>query len=102
MSASINLVEQEVAIGTIHEMPDDLKDTLLSNSDVLEKWNKLTPLARNEWTCYVTIPKKQETRDEHLVRLCEDIRKSKKRPCCWPGCPHHRPDAAKWFSKPKY
>jgi hypothetical protein len=21
----------------------------------------------------------------------------KKRPCCWPGCPHRRPSAQKWF-----
>jgi uncharacterized protein YdeI (YjbR/CyaY-like superfamily) len=78
-------------------MPDDLRDTLLANKDVLEKWNKLTPLARNEWICYVTIPKKKETRDNHLVRLCEDIEAGEKRPCCWPGCPHHRPNASKWF-----
>jgi len=45
---------------------------------VLEKWNKLTPLARNEWICYVTIPKKIEIRNEHLVRVCEDIRGGQK------------------------
>jgi hypothetical protein len=43
------------------------------------KWNNLTPLARNEWICWVTIVKKSQTREEHLVRLEEDILKDKKR-----------------------
>lgn len=90
----------QIATGTIHELNEELTNTLLKNPDVLELWNGLTPLARNEWICYITIPKKPETKISRLVRLCEDIRSGEKRPCCWPGCPHHRPDAAKWFKKP--
>lgn len=86
-------------IGKLHTEPKDLKETLTKNSQVLEIWNTLTPLARNEWICYVTIVKKAETRQEHLVRLQTDLLKGKKRPCCWPGCPHRRPSAAKWFGK---
>lgn len=86
-------------IGKLHTEPKDLSETLTKNSQVLEIWNTLTPLARNEWICYVTIVKKAETRQEHLVRLQTDLLKGKKRPCCWPGCPHRRPSAAKWFSK---
>jgi hypothetical protein len=56
---SLSAHTPEIATGTIHEMPDDLRDTLIANSDVLEKWNKLTLLDRNERICYVTIPKKQ-------------------------------------------
>jgi uncharacterized protein YdeI (YjbR/CyaY-like superfamily) len=74
--------------GVVHEVPEDLKETFLVNTDLLEKWNKLTPLARNEWICWVTIVKKSETRKEHILRLSEDLLKGKKRPCCWPGCPH--------------
>lgn len=82
--------EKVIATGVVHEVPDDLKNTLITKSGVLEKWNSLTPLARNEWICWVTIVKKAETRKEHLIRLCEDLLKGKKRPCCWPGCPHRR------------
>jgi uncharacterized protein YdeI (YjbR/CyaY-like superfamily) len=89
--------ENKIGTGIIHNIPTDLKEVLASHSDVLEKWNKLTPLARNEWICWVTIVKKPETRQEHLVRLQEDILKGKKRPCCWPGCPHRRESAKKWF-----
>jgi hypothetical protein len=87
-------------IGTsfFHKVPKDLQEVLKSNHDVFQLWNKLTPLARNEWVCWVTMVKKEETRQEHLKRFCEDLRKGKRRPCCWPGCPHRRPSAKKWFT----
>ena len=74
-----------------------VEKTLIAHPEVLEKWNNLTPLARNEWICWVTIVKKPETRIQHLDRLCEDLKAGKKRPCCWPGCPHRRESAKKWF-----
>lgn len=90
-----------ISSGTFHRVPSDLRKVLQSHKDVLELWNKLTPLARNEWICWVTIVKKKETRAEHLVRLCDELRAGKRRPCCWPGCPHRRPSAQKWFGKRK-
>lgn len=81
----------------MHSVPKDLKEILAKHPKVWEIWNTLTPLARNEWICYVMIVKKKETRQAHLVRLRTDLLKGKKRPCCWPGCPHRRPSAAKWF-----
>lgn len=86
---------------SLHRMTSDIQAVLNKNKDVADIWNTLTPLSKNEWICWVTIVKKKETRKEHLVRLCEDIRRGKRRPCCWPGCPHRRPNAAKWFSKKK-
>lgn len=83
----------------MHRLPKDMRAVLDKNPDVAKTWETLTPLARNEWICWVTIVKKAETRKEHLVRLCEDIRRGKRRPCCWPGCPHRRPNAQKWFKK---
>jgi len=91
------MVKSKITTGVVHEVPKDLEETLNSNPDVLEKWNSLTPLARNEWICWTTIVKKPETRKEHIKRLCEDLLKGKRRPCCWPGCPHRRPNAQKWF-----
>mgnify|MGYP002345634235 FL=1 len=73
-----------------HTPPPDLQKILTSHKDILELWNSLTPIARNEWICWITIVKKEETRREHLTRLCEDLRKGKRRPCCWPGCPHRK------------
>lgn len=83
----------------MHNVPKDLKAVLDQTPRLKDLWNKLTPLARNEWICYITIVKKPETRKEHILRLQSDLVKGKKRPCCWPGCPHRRPNAMKWFSK---
>lgn len=83
--------------GVVHTVPDDLKEVLTSSTELLEKWNKLTALMRNEWICWTTIVKQSKTRKEHIVRLKEDILDGKKRPCCWPGCPHRRESARKWF-----
>ena len=80
-----------------HEMPDDLRAVLESNESLESRWDDLTPLARNEWICWMTSPKKQETRDAHLARLQEEVLAGKRRPCCWPGCPHRRASAQKWF-----
>jgi uncharacterized protein YdeI (YjbR/CyaY-like superfamily) len=83
----------------IHKVPTDLKEVFISNPTVLEKWNSLTPLARNEWICWITIVKKAETRKEHIERLQQDLLNGKRRPCCWPGCPHRNTKAAKWFKR---
>jgi uncharacterized protein YdeI (YjbR/CyaY-like superfamily) len=80
-----------------HEMPGELQAILIRDPALATKWNDLTDLARNEWICWMTSPKRQETRDAHLVRLREDVLSGKKRPCCWPGCPHRRASAQKYF-----
>jgi uncharacterized protein YdeI (YjbR/CyaY-like superfamily) len=87
----------KIETGVLHNVPADLKKVLSSNDAVRELWNNLTPLARNEWICWITIPKKQETRQEHLDRISEDLLNGKRRPCCWPGCPHRRLSVKKWF-----
>ncbi len=93
------MLEAKSTTGPLHRMPQDLRRLLAANPGVAKLWDTLTPLARNEWICYVTIVKKAETRADHLRRLGEDLRAGKRRPCCWPGCPHRRPKAAKWFSR---
>lgn len=88
-----NLIIEE---GTVHTVPADIRQTLLAAPGLLNKWNKLTPLARNEWICWTTIVRQEKTRKEHIERLAQDILGGKKRPCCWPGCPHRNPNARKW------
>lgn len=77
-----NKEKKEIATGVVHTVSNDLKKVLISNSDLLKKWNSLTPLARNEWICWTTIIKKPETRKDHIDRLRADILKGKRRPCC--------------------
>lgn len=83
----------------LHDMPADIQAILDADPAVAQRWESITPLARNEWICWVTIVKKEETRKEHLTRLKEDLLRGKRRPCCWPGCPHRRESAKKWFAK---
>lgn len=77
-----------LAQGTVHKLPADIRAALLSSDKVIDAWNGLTPLARNEWICWTVSGKKQETRDKHLKRLVEDLAKGKRRPGCWIGCIH--------------
>lgn len=100
-SINATIIVLIMATDFIHRIPSDLKSALAKAPKVQALWDRLTPLARNEWICYVTIVKKEETRKEHIERLKQDLLKGKKRPCCWPGCPHRRPKAAKWFPKAK-
>lgn len=79
-----------LATSIFHRIPSDLKSLLLANDILVSRWNTLTPIARNEWICWVTIVKKDETRNKHLKRLKEDLLQGKRRPCCWPGCPHRK------------
>ena len=58
-----------ILAGTLHELPSDLQEMLLLSPEITEKWNTLTPLARNEWICRVTIVKKDETRGKHWPNL---------------------------------
>lgn len=83
--------------GVVHTVSEDLLKVLQHDGQLLEHWNALTPLARNEWICWITIVKKEETRKEHIQRMCDDLQQGKKRPCCWPGCPHRSERAKKWF-----
>jgi hypothetical protein len=56
-------------------------------------WESLTPLARNEWICWVTLVKKERTRQEHIKRTVSELKAGKRRPCCWMGCIHRKDKA---------
>lgn len=79
-----------------HETPQDIADALAADTKLKERWNALTDLGRNEWICWTISAKKAETRAKRLARLQEEVADGKKRPCCWPGCPHRRESARKW------
>ncbi|MCA9232516.1 MAG: YdeI/OmpD-associated family protein [Planctomycetales bacterium] len=74
--------------GTVHDLPPDLRAAIESDSNVRNLWLGITPLARNEWVCWVTSPKKAETRARRIDVGIDKMRKGMRRPCCWPGCPH--------------
>jgi len=79
--------------GTVHQAADDLQAAIRADAELLALWEKLTPLGRNEFICWVEDAKQAATRQRRIVRTCEELREGKQRPCCWPGC-IHRTDKA--------
>jgi hypothetical protein len=79
--------------GVAHKIPEDLRKALTSDSKALKLWEGLTPLARNEWICWVTFVKKEETRNEHVQRTVSELKEGMRRPCCWIGCIHRKDKA---------
>lgn len=75
--------------GTVHDtVPIDLRKALLADAVALCTWNDITPLARNEWICWVESSKSIETRMGHVSRAQRELAAHKRRPCCWIGCIH--------------
>jgi uncharacterized protein YdeI (YjbR/CyaY-like superfamily) len=74
--------------GTVHKLPNDIKADLLGTPKALATWQDITPLARNEWICWMTSGAKAETRTKRVKWGLENLAKGKRRPCCWMGCPH--------------
>ena len=82
------MIKREIATGTVHRVPDDLRKMLISTPKVLEVWEDITPLARNEWICWITSAKHVETRERRMNIMYEKLMSGKRRPCCWAGCIH--------------
>lgn len=83
----------KLSSGTAHNLPDDLKKALLSSAEARATWEDITPLARNEWICWVVSVKTAETRLKHVERAIEELAAGDRRPCCWMGCIHRKDKA---------
>ena len=78
------IAETSIPGGVVHELPKDLREAL--NGDAT--WQTISPLARNEWICWIGSAKEAETREKRVRWGCENLREGKRRPFCWPGCQH--------------
>jgi hypothetical protein len=85
--------KKEISDGVVHKVPLDLRKALTTDSVALAKWEVITPLARNEWICWVESVKTPETRKQHVERTVVELKEGMRRPCCWMGC-IHRTDKA--------
>ena len=74
--------------GELHRVPADFRKAIKSDSIVRNVWTDITPLSRNEWICFVSSAKKDETRNRRIAVSLDKMRKGMRRPCCWAGCPH--------------
>jgi len=82
------MAKKQNTAGMVHKMPTDFRKAIDSDSVVKSLWADITPLARNEWICWVISAKKDETRNRRIIVGLDKMRKGMRRPCCWAGCPH--------------
>lgn len=71
-----------------HAVPADVKKMLAASSKAKAVWDTITPLARNEWVCWITSGKLAETRKIRLEKAESKLSGGMRRPCCWEGCAH--------------
>ncbi len=81
-------MNKRISGGVVHTVPADLRKTLVAVPAMLLIWEQITPLARNEWICWIESAKKSETRHHRIERARTELMKGKRRPCCWAGCIH--------------
>jgi uncharacterized protein YdeI (YjbR/CyaY-like superfamily) len=72
----------------VHKLPRDLRAALLESPTAGAAWTDITPLARNEFICWVEDAKQTSTRERRIRRIREELEEGQRRPCCWPGCKH--------------
>ncbi|MFZ2151708.1 MAG: YdeI/OmpD-associated family protein [Minisyncoccia bacterium] len=77
-----------ISHGVVHKVPADIQKLLTSTPKTLTIWEDITPLARNEWICWVESAKQKETRARRMRIMGENLGAGKRRPCCWAGCVH--------------
>jgi uncharacterized protein YdeI (YjbR/CyaY-like superfamily) len=72
----------------MHKLPPDLQKAINFAQKVKILWTDITPLARNEWICWITSSKKVETRNIRIKKAISKMSGGMRRPCCWSGCTH--------------
>lgn len=75
--------------GSVHTLTPEIT-RFAQGQGLAEIWNGLTPLARNEWICWITSAKKTETTGRRMDIMQDKLNRGERRPCCWAGCPHRK------------
>lgn len=79
---------EKISGGVVHKAPADWRSTLVAMPAVKSIWEDITPLARNEWICWIESAKKAETRNIRIEKAVSKLKGGMRRPCCWEGCAH--------------
>ena len=66
--------QKRISSGLVHEVPADLKKALASDKQALAAWEDITPLARNEWICWIETARKAETRSRRIALAVQTLR----------------------------
>jgi hypothetical protein len=84
----VEKLKEKLSGGLVHDMPADLVNALIEPQETRTLWEGLTPIARNEFICWIEDAKQEETRMRRINRTVEELLEGQKRPCCWVGCIH--------------
>lgn len=87
-SKNMSITSDKTTKGAVHKAPADFKKAVASVPAAQGTWDDITPLARNEWVCWVISGKKVETRGIRINKALSKLKSGMRRPCCWAGCPH--------------
>lgn len=64
-------------------VPADLRRALAASPQARAVWSDLTPIARSDWTHWITSAKRPETRARRIHNACEMLAAGKRRVCCF-------------------
>jgi uncharacterized protein YdeI (YjbR/CyaY-like superfamily) len=82
------MTSTKLSSGTVHTLPADFRQAIAALPKVRALWEDITPLARNEWICWVISGAKAETRGIRINKAISKMKGGMRRPCCWVGCIH--------------
>lgn len=60
------MANQKLEDGTVHKLPADFRKAIQLDATAKNLWSDITPLARNEWICWVTSAKQEVTRKRRI------------------------------------
>lgn len=80
--------KKKISQGVVHSLPTYMYVNIVANDDLWTMWEDITPLARNEWICWVTSAKKEETKERRMRIMNNKLLLGERRPCCFAGCIH--------------
>lgn len=65
--------KKSVSNGLVHKTHLDLRNVITSSKTMHEAWEGISPIARNEWICWIESAKKLETRNKRIKRTREEL-----------------------------
>ena len=72
----------------MHKLPADLREGLIASPTALDAWKDITPLARNEFLCWVEDAKQEATRQRVFAGLRKSWRRASGDRVAGPGARH--------------
>src|SRR6266849_3820861 len=69
------MAKKTISAGAVHSVPADLRKVLIADPAAWAKWEDITPLARNEWICWVISVKKPKPEGSTLSEYARNSKK---------------------------